>query len=109
MPKKNKSMETVELEHENTNDDIPNDVADFVDKKKDNTEVILDGDMVEAVFTVEYIEKTVYQFTAVNRKEALRMIKDEDIIGNPKVDVVSYERKQKTNSLEQIGYRLKNE
>jgi hypothetical protein len=101
MPKKNKQTETEMTEIENTND------VEVVESKTDNTEIILDGDNVECVFQVEIIEKTLYRFTANTRKEALAMVKDMSFITVS--SVVECSERIKTNSLEQIGYRLKKE
>ena len=101
MSRKNKQTETEMPEIENTND------VEVVESKTDNTDVILDGDNVECVFQVEIIEKTLYRFSANTRKEALAMVKNLSFMNG--ASVVEYSSKPKTNSLEQIGYRLKKE
>lgn len=76
-------------------------------KKNSSDEIILEGDNIECVFQVEIIEKTLYRFTANTRKEALTMVKDMSFMD--KASVVEYSGKTKTNSLAQIGYRIKKE
>lgn len=101
MSRKNKQTETEMPEIENDNDEV------VEVKEKSSNEVILDGDNVECVFQVEIIEKTLYRFTANTRKEALAMVKNLSFMDG--ASVVEYSAKPKTNSLKQIGYRLKKE
>jgi hypothetical protein len=74
-----------------------------VESKTDNNEMI-DSDKVECVFTVEVVEKKVYEIIASTKKEALSIVNETEFLDNP-VKVYSFSvRKQ---SLQLMGYRMK--